>query len=61
MENIGIIQPIWKIYQQTKDIDTLREEIKACLLAWADRQGNGWNVNTSMFLIKQFIDDWRNC
>ena len=54
------IQPIWKKYQETTDLDTLREEIEARMLQWAERQGNGWDVDPAMFLVEQALDDWRN-
>ena len=30
------VQPMWKVYQQTMDLDTIREEVEARLLAWAE-------------------------
>ena len=60
IEDSSRIQPIWKIYQQTTDLDTIREEVEARILAWAERQGTGWDVDSAMFLIEQAIEDWRN-
>lgn len=54
------IQPIWKIYQQTTDLDTIREEVEARMLTWAERQGTGWEVDPAMFLVEQAIEDWRS-
>jgi hypothetical protein len=58
IDNSAGIQPIWKIYQQTTDLDTIREEVEARLLAWAEQQGTGWDIDTAMFLIEQAIEDW---
>ena len=60
VEATANIQPLWKIYQQTSDLDTIREEIERRMETWAERQGTGWDVDPAMFLVEQSVDDWRH-
>ena len=60
VEATASIQPMWKIYQQTSDLDTIREEIERRMETWAERQGTGWDVDPAMFLVEQSVEDWRH-
>ena len=54
------IQPIWEIYQQTTDLDTIRNEVEGRMLGWAECQETGWDLDPAMFLVEQAVNDWRS-